>query len=164
MPRILKRLLVSRLYTTFVMPAAVCNSLFGLPSSTSPFPPSLPHKRQMRMTDTYIYISSVLPSHPLHRHLRSAPGRRLRTRPPHTAPVQYFQSSLDSLTPLPDNTAYRTHIHTTIRRKIDTNTLLGTPPPSKTLNANNTSHAKTGSTCPCFVVGITLLSPNTCTG
>ena len=88
------------------------------------------------MRGTHIYTSTARPTHPLH-HLRSAPARRPRARPPHTTPAQFYQSELDSLPPAPENTSLRTHIHTVYtNRTLNTfpqNTLLGsTPPPLHT--------------------------------
>ena len=84
------------------------------------------------MRGTHIYTSTAHPSHPLHS-LRSAPSRPPRRFPPHTTPAQFYQESLDSLPPLPNNVSLHTHIHTTFtQRTLDTfppNTLLGAPPP-----------------------------------
>ena len=92
----------------------------------------LPIKQHMRMRGTHIYTSTEDPTHPLH-HLRTAPARRPRADPPHTTPAQFYQTELDSLPPIPENTSLRTHIHTVYtNRTLNTfppNTLLGTTPP-----------------------------------
>ena len=79
-----------------------------------------------------MFSSTESPAHPLH-HLRSAPARRSRARPPHLTPAMFYQRELDSLPPLPDNISLRTHIHTVYARESleasQPNTLLGTRPP-----------------------------------
>jgi len=92
----------------------------------------LPLEQHMLMRETRIYPSTDCPTHPLH-HLRSAPARRQRARPPRTTVAKLYQQELDSLPPTPDNTSLRTHIRTVYtNRTLDTypvNTILGTSPP-----------------------------------
>jgi len=92
----------------------------------------LPLKQYMRMRGTHIYTSTGHPTHALH-HLRTAPARRPRADPPHTTAAQYYQTELDSLPPIPENTSLRTHIHTVYTSRtlnsFPPNTLLGTTPP-----------------------------------
>ena len=92
----------------------------------------LPLKQHMLMRGTHIYTSTDCPTHPLH-HLRSAPARSQRARPPRTTAAKLYQQELDSLPPTPDNTSLRTHIHTVYtNRTLETypiNTILGTSPP-----------------------------------
>jgi len=68
-------------------------------------------KQHMLMRGTHIYTSTDCPTHPLH-HLRSAPARRQRPRPPRTTVAKLYQQELDSLPPTPDNTILRTHTYT----------------------------------------------------
>ena len=90
-------------------------------------------KQHMRMRGTHIYTSTEHPKHPLH-HLRSALARRPRAHPPHTTPAHFYQTELDSLPLIPENTSLRTHIHTVYtNRTLNTfshNTILGTTQPS----------------------------------
>ena len=92
----------------------------------------LPLKQHMDMRGTHQYTSTAHPAHPLH-HLRSAPTKTPRSRPPHKTPASYYTTHLNSLPPTPDDITLRTHIHTVYtRRAIDAfppNTILGAPPP-----------------------------------
>ena len=92
----------------------------------------LPLKQHMDMRGTHQYTSTAYPAHPLH-HLRSAPRKPPRSRPPHKTPASYYSAHLTSLPPTPDDITLRTHIHTVYtRRTIDAfppNSILGAPPP-----------------------------------
>ena len=95
------------------------------------------------MRGTHIYTSTDCPTHPLH-HLRSAPARRQRARPPRTTVAKLYQTELDSIPSIPENTSLHTHIHTVYTNiTLDTfpvNAILGTTSLPPHINTHAESH------------------------
>ena len=58
--------------------------------------------------NTHIHINRL--PNPLH-HLRSAPVRKQKARPPRKTVAKLYQQESDALPPIPDSTSRRTHTH-----------------------------------------------------
>ena len=73
----------------------------------------LPLKQHMLMRETH--INRLLNTHP--KHLRGDPAFRQRARPPHSTVAKLYQTEIDSLLLMPDNTSLRTALGKFRRRK-----------------------------------------------